>query len=129
MGDGRVCDGVEGEGLGGFSDGYRTFDELYRFRMLYHAGLVNHAPVRTVKSWRHGDGALCFGGGWFVVVTELPAGQISNHYAAQHWDLFRVPEVEIAPPFDGHTAADVLDRLAAYVSGAGTQRRPGPSGG
>lgn len=109
------------------SDGYHTFAELYRFRMLYHAAFVNEAHQRnlewkegprTVKSWKHSDGEPCFGGGWFIVVTHLwdavdgePSGQISNHYPAADWDLFHVPEVEEAPIFDGHTPADVLDRL------------------
>lgn len=115
------------------SDGYHTFAELYRFRMLYHAAFVNalaqHANdtrfgdgQRTVKSWKHSDGEPCFGGGWFIVVTHLwdavdgkPSGQISNHYPAADWDLFKVPEVEEAPMFDGHTPADVLDRIENHL--------------
>lgn len=109
------------------SDGYHTFNELYRYRMLYHAAFVNQMKIDqeefmddsfqgwTVKSWKHSDGALCFGGGWFIVVTTLPTGQISNHYEEQHWDLFQVPEVEIPPEYDGHTPAEAADRLARYV--------------
>ena len=64
------------------------------------------------KSWRHHDGELCFGGGWFIVSAMLPTGLISNHYKAEDWDLFRVPEVEKALyEFDGHTPQDVLHRL------------------
>lgn len=108
------------------SDGYHTFNELYRYRMLYHAAFVNEArrsgaggigEIQTVKSWRHSDGELAFGGGWFIVVTTLPTGQISNHYEAQHWDLFQVPEIELPPTYDGHTPAEAADRLAAYLSG------------
>lgn len=33
-----------------------------------------------MKSWRHHDGEKCFGGGWFIVTTRLPTGQVSNHY-------------------------------------------------
>jgi hypothetical protein len=76
-------------------------------------GQMNFEPKYDVhKSWKHNDGELCFGGGWFIVVAILPDGQISNHYEAKDWDLFEIPEVEIAKyPFDGHTAADVLERL------------------
>jgi hypothetical protein len=65
------------------------------------------------KSWRHSDGELCFGGGWFIVSAMLPTGLISNHYKAEDWDLFKVPEVEKAIfEFDGHTGKDVLERLS-----------------
>lgn len=113
------------------SDGYHTFNELYRYRMLYHAAFVNawqlidgiHDPhpfpadpsVSSVKSWKHSDGELCFGGGWFIVVTTLLTGQISNHYEEQHWDLFQVPEVELPPAYDGHTPAEAADRLAQFL--------------
>ena len=109
------------------SDGYHTFEELYEFRKLYNAALFNewanyrtNAPDGTEpipkfdvhKSWRHNDGGLCFGGGWFIVVAVLPTGQISNHYEAKDWDLFKIPEYEMAKyPFDGHTSQDVLTRL------------------
>ena len=102
------------------SDGYHTFAELYEFRKVYNAALFNawarfDIPTYDVhKSWKHNDGELCFGGGWFIVVAILPTGQISNHYEAKDWDLFKIPEVEKAKyKFDGHTANDVLNRLKA----------------
>ena len=122
---------------GNYSDGYHTFNELYEFRKVYHAALFNEwaaqqetvggvfdhngmNPIRTKydvhKSWKHNDGELCFGGGWFIVVAVLPTGQISNHYEAKDWDLFKIPEFEKAKyPFDGHTPADVLKRLAHLI--------------
>lgn len=96
------------------SDGYHTFKELYDFRMLYHAHCVkawNDRGFETVKSKRHHDGELCFGGGRFIVVTELETGQIRNHYSMEHWDLFDVPEAPTSPKWDGHTSEDVADRL------------------
>lgn len=94
-------------------DVYHTMAELYDYRMLYHAHaargwLASGYPV--VKSWRQSDGELCFGGGWFIVVAELPAGQVSNHYKAEHWDLFAVPE-GTPPLYDGHTPEVAADRL------------------
>lgn len=106
--------------MGSVSDGLHTFDELYEFRMLYNAAYFNllaskrDMPVKRpkpVKSKRHSDGQLCFGGGWFVVVVQLPDGQISNHYPLKDWDLFQIDEVERAPEFDGHTAQDVAQIL------------------
>lgn len=97
------------------SDGYHTFEELYEFRKLYNAALFNewarNGRMDVHKSKKHSDGSDCFGGGWFIVVAELPAGQISNHYEMKDWDLFQVPEKEKANEFDGHTPSDVVDRL------------------
>jgi hypothetical protein len=108
--------------MGEVSDGYHTFDELYEFRMLYNAQYFNALAYiydelgvgdRPVKSKRHSDGELCFGGGWFVVVVQLRTGQISNHYDLKDWDLFQIDEVEKAPEWDGHTPKDVVKRLRA----------------
>ena len=113
--------------IGDLSDGYHTFNELYEFRKIYNAALFNEwaikpagfnndgtiIPVFNVhKSWKHNDGEPCFGGGWFIVSAMLPTGLISNHYKAEDWDLFKIPEVEKAlHEFDGHTSEDVLNRL------------------
>ena len=116
--------------IGELSDGYHTFNELYEFRKVYNAALFNewaenletssdfgqalfNVPKYNVhKSWRHSDGELCFGGGWFIVSAMLPTGLISNHYKAEDWDLFKIPEVDKALfEFDGHTGSDVLERI------------------
>lgn len=98
------------------SDGYHTFGELYEFRKMFNACLFNewaaHGKYSVHKSYRHSDGEFCFGGGWFIVVANLPTGQISNHYQISDWELFKIPETEMALfEFDGHTATDVLSRL------------------
>lgn len=98
---------------GNASDGYHTHNELYDYRMLYNAHAAHGwlaAGHRVVKSWKHSDGELCFGGGWFVVAAELPTGQVTNHYEAKHWGLFNVPE-ELPPAYDGHAPAEAADRL------------------
>lgn len=125
------------------SDGYHTYDELYEFRKMYNAALFNEWASRwknlqqhkdsanlemrnaaimatskynVHKSWKHNDGELCFGGGWFIVSAMLPTGLISNHYKAEDWDLFKVPEVKKALyEFDGHTPQDVLVRLKNLI--------------
>ena len=138
IGENIILKGFQEGFCGDFSDGYHTFDELYEFRKLYHAALVNEwasehmkyfvdcaasnkkfdyksiPPIKynVHKSWRHSNGELCFGGGWFIVIAMLPSGQISNHYEAKDWDLFKIPELEYAMDWDGHTSSDVLKRLA-----------------
>jgi hypothetical protein len=102
---------------GEISDGHHTFNELYTFRKVYNAALFNEWAAQgkhgVHKSLRHSDGEECFGGGWFIVSAELPAGQISNHYELADWDLFKVPERSTAAEFDGHTPQDVIARLTA----------------
>lgn len=124
------------------SDGYHSFKELYEFRKLYNAALFNEwaehktkyvedgssmdrlrsitAPTYDVhKSWKHNDGEWCFGKEkeWFIVVAILPTGQITNHYKAEDWDLFKIPETERAKyEYDGHTALDTIKRLKTLIT-------------
>jgi hypothetical protein len=109
------------------SDGFHTFKELYDIRLAYNVALfnewgnqpatmneinINYTKYTVHKSWKHFDGELCFGGGWFIVVAILPTGQISNHYEAKDWNLFKIPEVEKALfEFDGHSTQDCINRL------------------
>lgn len=106
---------------GDTSDGFHTFNELYEFRMLYNAHLFNewgrHKTYPVLKSKRHADGQLCFGGGWFIVMAQLPSGQISNHYENKYWNLFDITAFDVPPwEFDGHTAQDVAKRLRAELN-------------
>lgn len=102
--------------MGEVSDGYHTFNELYYYRMLYNAAFFNLLPKEWVhKSKRHHTGEECFGGGWFIVMANLPTGQISNHYELKDWNLFRVPEKEFADEWDGHTPQEAAKRLDAYL--------------
>lgn len=121
---------------GEISDGYHTFNELYRHRMLLTAALLREwywddrdlvnppeldDATQPHKSWRHSDGQSCgeaFGtapGSWFIVVAQLPTGQISYHYEAKHWDLFKIPERDLPAEFDGHTPEQAAQRLESYL--------------
>lgn len=106
----------EPQDKGEISDGYHTFNELYYYRMLYNAAFFNMLPKEWVhKSKKHHDGEECFGGDWFIVMAELPTGQISNHYELKDWDLFDIPEKEIADEWDGHSPQEAADRLHKYL--------------
>lgn len=109
------------------TDGYHTFDELYRHRMLLTAALFGVMdtldehflsgrghPFNVHKSRLHSDGTM-FEGGWFIVVAQLPTGQISYHYLLEHWDLFDIPERERAAAWDGHTSEQAADRLQEWL--------------
>ena len=105
---------------GDTSDGYHTFNELYDYRRVYNAALFNEwasqGKYDVHKSWKHSDGKDCFGGGWFIVVAELPTGQASNHYEAQYWDNFVIPSKDTANEYDGHTPNQALSRIAQLRS-------------
>lgn len=103
-------------------EGAYSLRAAYNFILFNEWGKkINHLGKDIVKynvqkSWRHSDGELCFGGGWFIIVAELPTGQISNHYKAEYWDLAKVPTVkQINIEYDGHTTEDVLNRLTKFI--------------
>ncbi len=101
---------------GEISDGFHTFSELYYYRMLYNAAFFNMLPKELVhKSKKHNDGEECFGGGWFIVMANLPTGQISNHYELKDWELFQIPEKERADKWDGHTPQEAAERLHKFL--------------
>ena len=106
---------------GNISDGYHTFNELYEYRLLYNAGFFNELAkqgrIDVHKSRLHSDGEVPFGyENWFIVMAELPTGQISNHYEMKDWDLFQIPVKEKANQWDGHSPKDVAERLRSFLS-------------
>jgi hypothetical protein len=101
------------------SDGFHTFAELYHYRMLYNALLVNEWARQGFydvhKSVRHSDGSVCFDGRWFVVYAQLPTGQISNHYEIGDWYKFHVPIRNTAAEWDGHTPQEAARRMERFL--------------
>lgn len=99
-------------------DAHHSKAELYEYRLLYNALAANewaaHGTHQVVKSWTHSDGEPCFGGDWFIVVATLPTGQVANHYRAEHWELFRVPE-GTPPAYDGHDSTAAAARMRALL--------------
>lgn len=101
---------------GEVSDGFHSFNELYHYRMLYNAAFFNslEGKYNVHKSVRHSDGEPCFGGGWFIVMADLPTGQVSNHYRIEEWNLFKVPIKDKADIWDGHTSVEAANRLYEF---------------
>ena len=94
-------------------DEYHTMHELYQHRMaltiaLFHC--IHSAKYwKVLKSKQHHDDSMFEG--YFIVMLLTDFGQISYHYKLKHWDKFKIPEVERAPKWDGHTSIEVLQRL------------------
>lgn len=118
---------AEGEEDMTVSDGYHTMEELYEHRITlfivlcrllsdaYHSEDMHITPDREVwRSKRHSDGELCFGtGSQFVLgIGKKKGTQMTYHIPIERWGEADFAEtLEKAPEFDGHTPADVLERL------------------
>lgn len=111
---------------GKLSDGYHTFDELYDHRITLFVALCRLYDAKESQSvwkttegpkfyvWRsrlHSDGTGY--PGWFVLgIMPEDGKQITYHLPDERWaetDFART--LEQSPEFDGHTPADVLERL------------------
>ena len=111
------------------SDGYHTMEELYEHRIRLYLALVKiydnyitplSCEVACWKSKLHDDGSSYEG--WFllgmtVVKPDPKFGpdvtkfDISYHIPMKYWHLANVMELAKAPPYDGYTSNDVLERL------------------
>lgn len=104
------------------SDGYHTFGELYDHRIELFIALCRVIHNSTYKEgkwpespvWRattHSDGSQI--PGWFIMgIGREKGSQITYHLPASRWhDTDFVLRDGNAPEWDGHTSADVLERL------------------
>lgn len=109
------------------SDGYHTVEELYDHRITLYIALCRkiqdflfHGDQRNYlgddkKVWRaklHSDGTSY--AGWFLLAIDHAEGeQISYHVPLARWNETDFAQTfEKAPcRFDGHTSADVIERL------------------
>lgn len=96
------------------SDGYHTFGELYDHRIQLFITLCSLLDEEH-EVWRskvHSDGTSL--DGWFLLGIESKGGkQITYHLPISRWEECErfAYTYEVAPEFDGHTSADVLERL------------------
>lgn len=112
------------------SDGSHTFEELYNHRYelwiaicrscaqlgdFFHGNKATEVD-EVFKVWRsknHSDGTPAFDGKWFLLgIGEEKGNQITYHLPIDRWDECDFAEtLDKAPEWDGHTSADVLERL------------------
>lgn len=96
------------------SDGYHTFDDLYRHRNLLfiHLAKLGH-EAKKFEVWRsvkNSDGSIWKG--WFVMGVHKEEGkQITYHLPIEFWDHTKFAETLDKGLWDGHSSHDVIDRL------------------
>lgn len=107
--------------IGEMSDGYHTFNELYDHRITLWITLCRlfargneREHGNGVQVWRskyHSDGSSFEG--WFILgLFEREGYQITYHLPLSRWGETNFADtIECAPEWDGHTPADVLERL------------------
>jgi hypothetical protein len=105
---------------GNTSDGYHTFNELYEHRHYLFIALMYALQTqgRTWISSKHADKSSFDGS--FIAGINLPTGPITYHLPNRLWIACVGAEAKVldqAPPWDGHTSTDVLNRLARYSAG------------
>jgi hypothetical protein len=97
------------------SDGFHTFAELYEHRQALWIAFCRLA-CRTMshKSWRSDrqtDGNE-YDGFFLLGIGRDPGEQLSYHLPNSLWDSCDFAEtLAVAPPWDGHTGHDVIERL------------------
>jgi len=97
------------------SDGYHTFGELYEHRIALWITVCRlNCRLGEAKVWRsekHSDDTSFEG--WFLLgIHDTNSIQMTYHLPMSKWNECHFAErLETAPAWDGHTSADVLDRL------------------
>jgi len=94
------------------SDGYHTFGELYKNRIILFCTLCNLLPNISWKSKKHFDeeNDSMFSDS-FIAGINTPEGIATYHIKLKYWDLFDVPELEKAPKYDNYNNEEVLKRF------------------
>lgn len=107
---------------GNITDVHHTFDELYDYRTLYSAAFFNFLaflpgnPYNVRMSFRDPDGEYWDNGHWFIVVANLPTGQVSDYYKVSDLGFFEcVPMRNVIDAWVDHTPEDAKERIARYI--------------
>jgi hypothetical protein len=100
------------QATGQISDGYHTFDELYAHRTALFAALMRSNPGYAWWAPRHADGTSF--PGYILAGIRTPEGHATYHLPESAIPLMPYDsDYRSGVEWDGHTAADVIKRLAS----------------
>ncbi|MCX8958320.1 hypothetical protein EHW64_19565 [Erwinia psidii] len=105
---------TDAKDMGEISDGYHTFNELYAHRVRLFSTLMRLLPGVSWWSYAHSDGAVWEG--WILAGIDTPEGAVTYHLPES--EIPRLPvgtELEFGKEWDGHDAAEVLERLLSLA--------------
>ena len=94
-------------------DGSHSFRELYEHRTALCMALVNSNKELFYKTKKNAENFSCVG--WFLVMGELPSGQIIYPVHEKYWNSFKCKEIDKIPNFDGHSPHDIVKRIIDYA--------------
>ncbi len=118
--DNKILVGIKCENI---TDGYHTFTELYNHRYALFYALTRiydnyitpfNTKVTCWKSKLHSDNTMfedSFIVGMTVRLFSEEIEYITYHLPLSWWDKFKLLELDKAPPYDGHSSDDVIERL------------------
>lgn len=103
--------------VGEVSDGFHTFNELYDHRCLLFLALMKMRAHEAWFSMAHDNGEIM--AGWFIAGMTLPTGKTITYHLPDKFMCFAAgigaKELPRAPKWDGHTSADVIQRLKGWI--------------
>ena len=104
------------EGMGAVSDGYHTFDELYRNRHFLFINVLKAHQENAFITRKNKEGEEWIG--WFIAGINTSIGQISFHLPEEYWEVCaRIAKViDRNADYDGHNNKDVLGILLHMAS-------------
>ena len=109
---------------GEVSDGHHTFDELYEHRCTLFLALMQAHPDISWFSRKHHDYSEW--PGWFIAGMDTPHGAVTYHLPDRLWSLAKETgafKLDVGLSWDGHTPADVVNRIQAWVATSNTSPR------
>ena len=100
------------EDKGKISDGYHTFNELYKHRSILFIAVCKSHSLFAWVSKKHSDGTM-FDNMFILGINHAHGTQITYHLDMEYFEecLGFCDEIANAPVWDGHTSDDVLERL------------------
>ena len=108
---------VDVDTTGEISDGYHTFNELYEHRVALFMLLMAQNSELSWCSKFHSNAEPTYDD-MIIVGMNLPTGQITYHIPEHFLKIchyLKIPELFMAPEWDGHTAQDTVNRLTEWL--------------